>query len=181
MSLRDSDALVIEADVAFSLPDPTTVTGRKYLLSNTANASIVVSSTGATPFATGGVNTATITMTAGQSIIYQSDGVRWTARSSGGRQTWSGTAVTNASGDAVIVFPVPFAATPVVEATAQAADGVAPIDLRITAISTTGVTIRARQAAAVSVALIGLTVLVATTPLVGLTVHVTANQAGGTP
>lgn len=180
MSTRDSDALVIEADVAFSLPDPTTVTGRKHLLSNTATASIVVSSTGATPFSTGGTLTATITLPAGQSIIYQSDGVRWVAKSSGGRPFFAGTAVTDASGNAVFNFPAGlFAAAPVVDLAIQFAAGSNPIDFRITALSATAATVNVRQSPTLIV--LSLSVLGVAAPLAGVTVHCIATPAGSTP
>lgn len=181
MTTYNTDADVIESSVDFGLVDPTTVAGRAHRLHNNSAANLTVSSTGATPFSSGGVNSATLTLLPGAGVNIYSNGTRWTVASGLGRQAWAGTGVSNGSGDVVIVFPTAFVATPVIEATAQAADAVTPIDLRITAVSTTGCTIRARQSSAVVVALIGLTVLVATTPLVGLTVHITASQAGASP
>lgn len=83
MSLHNTDSYVIEAGTATeSLPDPTTVSGRTHFLTNTSTANQVWSSTGATPFSVNSVNSATYTLAAGTGIQFQSDGTRWTARSS---------------------------------------------------------------------------------------------------
>lgn len=180
MSLRDSDALVIEADVAFSLPDPTTVTGRKHVLSNTATGNIVVSSTGATPFSTGGVLTATITLTPGQSIIYQSDGAHWIARSSGGRALFAGTAVTDAAGNAVFNFPAGlFAAAPVVSTAVQFPASQNPLDYRVTALTATSCTVNVKQSP--TLVILSLSVLGIAANIAGVTVHLLATPAGSTP
>lgn len=181
MALVDTDALIVEQAVAFSLPDPTTVTGRKHNLSNTANASIVVSSTGVTPFATGGVNTATITLTAGQSVVYQSDGVRWTARSgTGTRKFYAATAVTDAAGNAVFnMTAAGFAVAPVVDSEIQFPASQNPIDHRITALTATSCTINCKQSPTLIV--LSLSVLGVAANIAGVTVHAIFTEAGATP
>lgn len=78
MSLRDSDALAIETDIAAnSLPDPTTVANRTHDLTNTGSATCVWSSTGATPFTENAVNVTTISVPRGAVKRVQSDGVHW--------------------------------------------------------------------------------------------------------
>lgn len=183
MPLHDTEGYIVEGGTAAeSLPDPTTVNGRTHLLVNTGTVTAVWSSVGATPFQQGGVNVATVSLARGQALQVQSDGTRWVAKSSGMRQMASGSGVTVAGGQLVIVFPVPFAVTPNLVAQVQAAGGSnAPFDIRITAISTTGATLEVRSAAAVSVALIGLTVLLGTTVSVGTTVHWIATVPGATP
>lgn len=185
MALRTTGALIIETgseDPTPSLPDPTTVAGRTHLLVNTGTAAAVWSSTGSTPFQQGGVNVATVTVARGDSLLLQSDGTRWVAKSSGTRPFFAGTAVTDASGNATFAFPAGlFAAPPVVTATPQAASSNSPIDVRVTAISATSCTVNVRQAAVVAVALIGLSVLVGTTVAAGVTIHLIATAAGATP
>ncbi|MGW1989578.1 hypothetical protein [Embleya sp. NPDC001921] len=183
MSLHDTDGYIAEAATATeSLPDPTTVNGRTHLLVNTGTATAVWSSVGATPFQQGGVNVATVSVARGQALQVQSDGTRWVAKSSGTRPIFAGTGVTNASGDVVFAFPAGlFAAAPVVDVAYQGAGSPSPVDFRITALSATSCTVNVRQSLATVVALIGLTILAASTPLNGATVHVIATPAGATP
>lgn len=182
MSLRDTTAEVVRSDVAFSLPDPTTVAGREHVLVNSSTAAIVVSSTGATPFSTGGLNTATISLTPGQHIVYQSDGVRWTARSSGGRPFFAATGTTDASGNVTFTFPAGlFAAAPVIDLAFQGAANASPVDYRITALSATSCTVNVRQSLATVIALLGLTLLAASLPLSGAIIHCIATPSGSTP
>jgi hypothetical protein len=182
VALVDTESLIVEQAVAFSLPDPTLVAGRTHDLKNAAAGNIVVSSTGATPFSTGGVTTATITMTPGQSIRYQSDGIRWTAKSSGGRTFFAANGVTDGAGNVVFNFPAGlFAVAPVVGVAFQGAASASPVDYRITAVSAASVTINVRQSLATVVALIGLTILAASVPLAGATIHLIATPSGATP
>lgn len=180
MALVDSDALILEQAIGFSLPDPTLVPGRTHELKNSAAAPVIVSSSGATPFSTGGVNTATITLAGGQAIRYQSDGVRWTAKSSGGRSFFAGSAVSDAAGNATFAFPAGlFASAPIAQAAIQAAASNQPIDYRITAISAAACTIHVRQSPVLVV--LSLSVLGVSAPLAGVTVHLFATPSGATP
>lgn len=183
MPLHDSDAYVLEsATAAESIPDPTTVNGRTHLLVNTGTVTAVWSSVGATPFQQGGANVTTISLTRGQALQVQSDGTRWVAKSSGMRALFAGTGVSNAAGDVVFAFPAGlFAAAPVIDVAFQGAASASPVDYRITALSATSVTINVRQSLATVVALIGLTILAASAPLAGATIHVIATPAGSTP
>lgn len=183
MPLHDTDALIVEtATAAESLPDPTTVNGRTHLLENTGTVAVVWSSVGATPFSVGGLLAATVTIPAGQSLAVQSDGAHWVAKSSGQRQFAAGTAVSAAAGIATIVFPVPFPVAPVVQGQVLTAAGSnAPFYLNLTAVSTTGCTFEVRTSAAVSVALIGLTILLGSTAAVGTTIQWIATTPGATP
>lgn len=183
MPLHDATSYVVEGfTAAESLPDPTTVNGRTHLLVNSATATAVWSSVGATPFQQGGVNAATVSLTRGQALQIQSDGTRWVAKSSGMRAFFAGTGVTNASGDIVFAFPSGlFAAAPVVDVAFQGAGSASPVDYRITALSATSCTVNVRQSLATVVALIGLTILAASVPLAGATVHLIATPAGSTP
>lgn len=180
MTTYDTTAELIRSSVAFALPDPTTVSGREHLLVNAAAGSIIVSSTGATPFATGGVNTATITIGAGQAIRYQSDGVRWTARSSGSRPFSAATAVTDASGNATFAFPAGlFAVSPVVDVAIQFPAGSNPIDYRIVTLTATSCVVNVRQSPTLVV--LSLSVLGVAVNIAGVTVHIIATPAGSTP
>lgn len=183
MPLHDTDAYVVEtATAAESLPDPTTFNGRTHLLTNTGAVTVVWSSVGATPFSKGGINSATVSIARGQALQVQSDGTRWVVKSSGTRPMDAGVVVSGAGGICTIVFGAPFPVVPDLVAQVQAAGGSnAPFDIRITALTTTGATLEIRSAAAVSVALIGLTVLLGTTVSVGTSVHWIATVPGATP
>lgn len=181
MTIYTTEAEFIRSAVAFALPDPTLVASREHTLINQANGPIVVSSIGATPFSTGGVNTATITLTAGQSIRYQSDGVRWTARSgSGTRPFFAGTAVTDAAGNAVFTFPAGlFPAAPVIDTEIQFPASANPIDHRITALTATSCTINCKQSP--TLIILSLSVLGIAANIPGVTVHLIATPPGATP
>lgn len=183
MPLHDVPGYVVEAySAAESLPDPTTVNGRTHLLVNSHTASAVWSSVGPTPFQSGGVNAATLTIVRGNAVQIQSDGTRWVTKSSNGRAFFAATGVSNAAGDVVFAFPVGlFAAAPVVDLAFQGAASASPVDFRITALSATSCTVNVRQSLATVVALVGLTLLAASAPLNGATIHLIATPAGSTP
>lgn len=71
-----------------------------------------------------------------------------------------------------------FAAAPVVTLAFQGAASASPVDFRITALSATSCTVNVRQSLATVVALIGLTILAASAPLAGATIHIHAIEAG---
>lgn len=96
---------------------------------------------------------------------------------SGVRPHFAGTAVTNGSGDAVFTFPAGlFPAAPTVALAIQAADSQNPIDYRVTALSATSCTVRCRQSPIVVV--LSLSVVGASAPIAGVTVHLLATPAG---
>lgn len=98
------------------------------------------------------------------------------------RRMFAGSGVTDASGDVTFNFPAGlFAAAPVVTLTFQGAASQSPVDYRITALSAASCTVNVRQSLATTVALIGLTILAASAPLNGATVHIIATPAGATP
>lgn len=182
MALHSADTHTIKAATATeSLPDPTTVSGRTLDLVNYAAVAAVWSSTGALPFQVDGVGLATLTVARGATLRVQSDGARWVLiRPTGARAAFAGTAVTNASGDAVFTFPAGlFAATPVAASNIQAAGSNSPIDFRITALSATSCTVNVRQSPIVVV--LSLSVVGVSAPLAGATVHLVAAPAGATP
>lgn len=182
MALHSTDGLVIEvASATGTLPDPVGLNGRTHDLSNTHTAAAVWGSTGALPFSVDGVGVATLSVPRGGSARVQSDGTRWVLiRDIGTRPSFAGTAVTNASGDAVFAFPAGlFPAAPVAVATLQAADSQNPIDFRITALTATSCTVRCRQSPIVVV--LSLSVVGASAPIAGVTVHLVATPAGTTP
>lgn len=183
MPLHDTEAYIVEGSTAAeSLPDPTAVNGRTHLLVNTGTATVTWSSVGATPFQQGGVNIATITLARGAALQVQSDGVHWVTKSSGGRPVFAATGVTDAAGNVTFAIPAGlFPAAPTVTAALQAAASASPIDYRITALSATSCTINVRQSLATVIALLGLTLLAASAPLAGATIHVIATPAGSTP
>lgn len=182
MPLHDTEAEVLETGTAAeSLPDPTTVNGRTHLLVNTGTVTVVWSSVGALPFQQGGVNVATVSIGRGNSLLVQSDGARWVAKSSGQRPFFAGTGVTDGAGNVTFTFPVPFAVTPVGQVSVQAAASTNPLDYRITAISTTSMTVNVKQSIAIVVALLGLTLLQIPANVAGITVHAFASIPGQTP
>lgn len=181
MALRDHDGYVIKATgAAESLPDPALNNGRTHQLVNGHTATCVWSSVGATPFFQGGAAVASVSLVRGQALQVQSDGVRWVVKSGGERLSFSGTAVTDAGGNAVFSFPAGhFAASPVVEASVQAAAGANPVDYRVTALTATSATVHVRQSPTLVV--LSLSVLGVSAPLSGVTVHLTATATGTTP
>jgi hypothetical protein len=179
MSLWNTSAYHLDAaTTAESLPDPTTVPGRTHKLINSNTAPAVWSSVGATPFTENGANVTTITVPAGGCKDVQSNGVHWlVVPPSGQRQFYAGTAVTNASGDAVFTFPAGrFPTAPTVSAGIQFAAGSNPIDYRVTALSATSCTVNVRQSPTLVV--LSLSVLGVAAPLAGATVHLHALEAG---
>lgn len=183
MPLHDTDAYIIEGlTAAESLPDPTLVAGRSHRLHNAFAGTQVFSSVGATPFLVGGVNSANLTIPQGQAVEVFSSGTRWVAAAGPTRQFDAGVVVSGAGGICTIVFGSPFPVVPDLVAQVQAAGGSnAPFDIRITALSAVGATLEIRSAAAVNVALLGLTILLGTTVSVGTTVHWIATVPGKTP
>lgn len=103
-----------------------------------------------------------------------------TTRTVSSRRVFAATGTTNASGDVTFNFGTAFTATPVVSVAFQGAASASPVDYRITALSTTSVTINVRQSLATVIALLGLTLLAASLPLNGATIHVTAVEVGTT-
>lgn len=179
MSLHDTDALIVEAATAAeSLPDPTTVTGRTHDLCNTGTANAVWSSTGATPFSVDGVPAATLTVLPGRARRVQSDGTRWVVAPTAARRVYAATAVTDGSGNLTLSFGTPFSAAPVVTVAYQGAASPDPVDYRITAVSAASVSIHVRRSPATAIALLGLTLLGASVPLAGATMHVVAIEPG---
>lgn len=181
MSTRDSEGYVLEtAETTASLPDPTTVNGRTHVLTNTGTATVVWSSVGATPFQQGGVNAATLSVARGQAIQVQSDGTHWVAKSGGARPFFAGTAVTDASGNAVFnLTPAGFTAAPVAAFATEFAASSNPIDARITAKSATSITVNVRQSPTLVV--LSLSVLGVAAPIAGVTIHLIATPSGTTP
>jgi hypothetical protein len=179
MTLYDTEALTVESDqAANSLPDPTTVSGRTHLLTNTGAVTSVWSSVGATPFSVGGVNVATISVTRGMVFLLQSDGTHWVAKSSGGRQFFAGSGVTDGSGNVTFTFPTAFPVAPNPSQAVQTA--IADVtECRVTALSTTAVTFHVQRSPAVTI--LGISVLSAAVPAVGVTVHTICTTPGQTP
>lgn len=182
MTLHNTDALVIEAGAAAeSLPDPATVSGRTHNLVNNSNVTQTWSTAGA-GFVVGGANVATLTLTVGQSARIYSNGTRWVSVGGPARKIFSGTAVTDGAGNAVFnLTAAGFLAAPVAVGQTQAAASTSPLDYRITAISATSCTINVRSSPATVIALLGLTLLGASVPAAGVTVHLHAMDPGSTP
>lgn len=89
---------------------------------------------------------------------------------------WAGTGVTDANGFVTIAIPAGrLAATPVATIACQSGN-TALVDARITNLSATSITVNVQQASAITV--VGLQVLAAKVPAVGVTVHVLARAAG---
>lgn len=179
MTLHDTDCHQLKtASTGETLPDPATVPGRVHDLTNTNASAAVWGSTGATPFQVDGVNVATLSVPSGASVRVRSDGTHWVLiRPVGSRPSWAGTSVTNASGDAVFTFPAGlFPSAPAVTAAIQAADSQNPIDFRVTALTATSCTVRCRQSPIVVV--LSLSVVGASAPIAGVTVHLHATPAG---
>lgn len=179
MTLINSTAYVLlYADATPSLPDPTTVSGRTHMLANDGTGTATWSSTGATPFLNlAGASVATITVARGATQLVYSNGSQWVlvAPQGSGRRVFSGTAVTNASGDATFTFSPAFAATPIVTQAVQTAT-TNVTEARITALTTTSCTVNVRQSPAVVI--LGISVLQVPQPLAGATVHLHAVEAG---
>ncbi|MCM1964837.1 hypothetical protein [Streptomyces sp. G1] len=179
MSLHDTDALIVEAATATeSLPDPTTVSGRTHVLTNTGAVTAVWSSVGATPFTdAGGANVATLSVLPGNSVQVQSDGTRWVVKSpsSVARRIFAGTGVSDGSGNVTFTFTPPFPSSPVVTHAVQTA--ITDVtECRISALSASSVTFNVRRSPAVVI--LGISVLQVPVPASGVTVHCEAVLAG---
>lgn len=179
MTLQDTTSYyILTAETAPSLPDPTTVSGLTHALASTGSSTATWGSTGATPFLVNGVAVASLTVPRGGVARVQSDGTHWVLiRDLGSRPSFAGTAVTNGSGDAVFTFPAGlFPSAPVAVAGMQAAGSNNPIDYRITALTATSCTVNVRQSPVVVV--LSVSVVGASAPLAGATVHLLATPAG---
>lgn len=177
MTLYDTTAYqVLSADAACSLPDPTLVTGRTHILANVGAAAAVWSSVGATPFNQFGVNVATVTVPRAGVLLLYSDGTHWVVtRNATDRRIFSGSGVTDASGNVTFNFVPPFAAPPVVAQSITTGNTNAT-EARITALSASSCTIQARQSP--GVVILGISVLQVPQALVGATVGIIAVDAG---
>ena len=95
-----------------------------------------------------------------------------------GRRVFAATGVTDGAGNVSFAFTPAFSAAPVVTLGYQGPQNPDPVDFRITALSAAGCTIHARRSPATTIALLGLTLLGASVPLSGATVHIHAVEAG---
>jgi hypothetical protein len=177
MPLYDTTAYqILTADAACSLPDPTTVTNRTHILANIGTAPAVWSSVGATPFNQFGVNVATITVPRAGVLLLFSDGVHWVVtRNATDRRIFSGSGVTDASGNVTFTFTPPFAAAPVVTQSITTSNTNAT-EARITSLSASSCTVNARQSP--GVVILGISVLQVPQPLAGATVGIIAVDPG---
>lgn len=96
------------------------------------------------------------------------------------RRVFAATGVTDGSGNIVFSFTPVFAAPPVVTLTLQGAVSTDPVDLRVTSVSASSCSVHARRSPATAIALLGLTLLGSSVPLVGATIHCQAVEAGQT-
>lgn len=182
MALRNTTSLVlfIEAgDLTPSLPDPATVSGRVHWIANAQLATITVSSTGnPTPFLESGTPTASISILPGQAKFLQADGVsRWKILASiGARRIFSGTDITDASGNVTFTFTPPFPSVPVVSGQIGPSADTALVEARVTAVSASSVTLNVRRSP--SVVILGISVLQVPANAVGVTVQLVAIEAG---
>lgn len=182
MALQDTAALVIQVDTASSFPNPNSVAQRQHQVFNTGVAAVALTSVGANPFLVGGVNAASVNVAAGASILMQSNGAQWVVTANDHRAFFAATGVTNAAGDVTFAFPVGlFSVAPVIDLAFQGAANASPVDYRITALSATSCTVNVRQSLATVIALLGLTLLAASLPLSGATIHLIATSPGGSP
>jgi hypothetical protein len=177
MTLYNTTAYqIISADPANSLPDPTTVANRTHILANVGTAPSVWSSVGATPFTQFGVNVATITVPRAGVLLLFSDGAHWIiTRNATDRRIFSGSGVTDASGNVTFTFTPPFMSPPVVAQSITTANTNAT-EARITALSTSSCTVNARQSP--GVVILGISVLQVPQPLAGATVGIIAVDPG---
>jgi hypothetical protein len=177
MVLHNTDALVVEtlADATPSLPDPTTVPGRTHDLTNTSTAAATWSSTGATPFSIDGTPVATLVVPGGRARRVQSDGTRWVVAPTAARRVYAGTAVSDASGNAVFTFTPPFSTVPVTSV-GLATTNNNVTEARVTALSASSCTVNVRQSPGVVV--LGISVLQVPQSLPGAAVHLLAIEPG---
>ncbi len=170
--------MILTGDISPSLPAPATVSGRYHMLINSDGVSVTWTSSGsATPFLVQGLNVASVAIPRGGMQLVFSNGAQWVAvnAQTGAKRTVAATGTSNASGDATYAFSPAFAALPVISANIQTTNTNAT-EARITALSTSSVTINVRQSPGVVV--LGLSVLQVPQPLVGATVHMIAVEAG---
>ncbi|WP_327385070.1 hypothetical protein [Streptomyces sp. NBC_01207] len=179
MSLHDTDALQIETATATeNLPDPATVGGRTHDLTNTGTVAVAWSSVGALPFTdASGVNVATITVLPGDTVRVQSQASKWRVIVPSGsvRRIFSGSGVSDASGNVTFSFTPPFPVTP--NATHAVQTAITDVtECRLTALSASSATFNVRRAPAVVI--LGISVLQVPVPAVGVTVHCNAITPG---
>lgn len=151
------------ASVALTLPNPVgSVAGK--VLNVTHNGSVLTSIAGRA-------------ILPGETVTFVWDGNTWNP-STGGRAMYAATGVSDASGNVTFTFPVGlFAVAPV----AASAVNTAITDLtecRMTAISNVSATFNVRRSPAITVALLGLTLLQVSQPAAGVTVHAHFCAAG---
>ena len=177
MGLYDQESLILEtANGANTLPNPTTVAGRTYDLSNTATSAVTWTSSGpANPFTVNGVATASLIVPAGRVRRVQSDGITWVAAPTSDRRIFAASGVSNASGDVVFTFTPAFPSIPKVTQALETTNANA-VEARVTALSASSCTVNVRTSAVVVV--LGINVLGAPAPLAGATVHLHAVEAG---
>lgn len=178
MALRDTDSYILEGTTAAeALPDPTLWNGRTHRLVNTGTVTAVWSSVGATPFTDGtGANVATLPIPRGSYANVQSDGTRWVVKfDPESRRVFSGSGMSDASGNVTFTFTPAFPAAPKVTHAVQTA--ITDVtECRVTAISASSVTFNVRRAPAVVI--LGISVLQVPVPAAGVTVHCHAVSAG---
>jgi len=176
MTLYDTTAYyILTSDAGPSLPDPSTVSGRTHALINVGPATAVWTSVGATPFMQYAVAMANVSVPRAAVLLLYSNGTHWiVTRVATDRRIFSAKAVTDASGNAVFTFSPPFASAPVVTQSLQTTNTNAT-EARVTALTTTGCTIQARQSP--GVVILGISVLQVPQALVGATVHLIAVDA----
>lgn len=159
-----------------SLPDPATVDGRTHDLNQGDGVACVWSASGTNPFLLDGAAVATITVPRGATTRVHSTGGKWQViRPSGTRRIVSAKGATDGSGNVSFSFVPPFPTVPVVTHAVETSVADAT-EARISALSASSVTFNARRSPAVTI--LGISVLSASQPLVGATVHMTATEAG---
>lgn len=180
MTLRNTTALVLfidMGDLTPSLPDPTTVSGRVHWIANANLSTITVSSTGATPFLESGGSAVSITVLPGQAKFLQSNGTQWKVLATlGSRRIFSGTAVTDASGNATFTFTPAFPSVPVIVGQVGPSGDAAITEARLTAASASSCTFNVRRSP--SVVILGISVLEAPQNAPGVTLQCVAIEAG---
>lgn len=181
MALIDVDVLVLQVTTATQLPQPSTVAGRTHAIINTSTAPVLLTAVApALPFKVNGVNVASFSLQPATLYIFQAEASDWLlTNQSANRAFFAGTAVTDASGNAVFTFPAgTFSAPPVVDTEIQFPASPNPIDHRITALTATSCTINCKQSPTLIV--LSLSVLGVAANISGVTVHLIATPAGVT-
>jgi hypothetical protein len=180
MALRNTTALLLltdGTDMAPSLPDPATTSGRVHWLVNASSGLTTWSSSGLVdPFTENAMNIASVGVAAGQVKYLRSNGTRWTILLTlGSRRVFSDSGVTDGAGNVTFTFTPPFPTVPVITNVLQTALADAT-EARVTALSTSSVTFNVRRSPAVVI--LGISVLSASVPAAGVTVHCDATEAG---